>query len=112
MPGFTDPWMEGLHLPADLVRGAWDADAPRNDGGYTVPARGHVHLETSGRKYPVKSVSYLMMFGLSAGKISAGGHGPWGYYAHRPGGSEHLLLWPEGFDYDYFKDLRRADGYW
>ena len=88
MPGFTDPWMEGLHLPADLVRVSWGFTIGRSDGGYTTFPREHVHLETSGAEYPVKSASYLMMFGLNAGKISAEGHGPWGYYVHRAGGSE------------------------
>ena len=111
MPGFTDPWIDGLQLPADLVRRARDTDTAPNGGGYTVPSRGHVHLETSGTEYPVKSASYLMMFGLNAGKISAERQGPGGYYAHRAGGSGQLLPWPEGFDYEYFRKLRRADGY-
>ena len=111
MPGFTDPWIEGLQLPADLVRGAWYADDPRGAERNGAPARGHVHLETSGAEYPVKSASYLMMFGLNADEISAGAPDPWGYYAHRPGGGEQFSLWPKGFNYKHFRKLRRADGY-
>ena len=111
MPGFTDLWIEGLQLPADLVRGAWYADDPRDAERNGAPARGHVHLETSGTEYPVKSASYLMMFGLSADEISAGLPDPWGYYAPRPGGCEQFCPWPKGFNYEHFMKLRRADGY-
>lgn len=112
MPGFTDPWIEGpYYVPVGGVHQVWCTYDPRDAERNGAPARGHVHLETSGTEYPVKSASYLMMFGLNADEISAGAHDPWGYYAHRPGGGEQFSLWPKGFDYEHFMKLRRADGY-
>ena len=111
MPEFTDLWIEGHYTDAGVLRQAWYADDPRGAERNGAPARGHVHLETSGAEYPVKSASYLMMFGLNADEISAGAPDPWGYYAHRPGGGEQFSLWPKGFNYKHFRKLRRADGY-
>ena len=124
MPGFTDPWMRGLYVNGTATQQAWGVyfngtatqqawgfDIVPNDGGYTILPREHVHLETSGTEYPVKSASYLMMFGLNVDEISAGRQGQRGYYALRHGGGEQFSLWPKGFDYEHFMKLRRADGY-
>lgn len=108
MPGFTDAWLR----PYPEVRQIWYTYTARNGGGYTVLPQEAGGLYAPGEKYPVKSASYLMMFGLNADKISAEMHGPGGYYTlSSPGGGSQFRRWPEGFDYDHFMKLRHADGY-
>lgn len=116
MPGFTDSWSR-------WYRDAWEVQnlwytytyTTRSSGGYTNASANTAPAPSptlQGAKYPVKSASYLMMFGLDGDKISAEMHGPGGYYTlSGPDGSNQFRRWPEGFDYDHFMKLRHADGY-